>query len=194
MTTANAMKIESRGRVSERTDLTTRTDREVLDACIQKDDAAWRELHRRFDKPMRIEAYKRLGARLVERLPSDYDDDIMGEFWLKLLVREMANLRSFDWEQSNGLYNWFTKLVCQCATDYAGMILDQPQFAPLKDAREVADEGGVLASGREPLRGSLSAHVRRFNARLAARAQQETRQRARDGRKRRRATAKGVRS
>src|SRR6185369_3790180 len=75
MTTANAMKIETGGRATESMDLTTRTDREVLDACIQKDDAAWRELHRRFDKPMRIEAYKRLGARLVARLPSDYDDD-----------------------------------------------------------------------------------------------------------------------
>jgi hypothetical protein len=192
MATANATKFDAPADVTALTDVKEWTDREVLDACIRKDERAWRELHRRYDKPLRAAASKRLGERLVERLPSDFRDDIMGNFWLKVVERDMANLRSFDWEQSSGLFNWFARLVGQCATDYAGMILDQPEYAPVEDAHGVADEGGVLASGREPLRGSLSARARRFNEKLAAKAKEEERQRARDGRKRRRAKAKGA--
>jgi hypothetical protein len=188
MTTANAMKIDAPADASATTDLKDWTDREVLDACIRKDQRAWRELHRRYDAPLRVAAYKRLKP-LVTRLPSDFRDDVMGAFWLKVVERDMAHLRCFNWGAGTALYKWFARLVGQCATDYAGMILDQPDFAPLKDAREVPDDGGVLASGREPLRGSLSARARRWNARMAEKAKDEERMRARQARKRRRAKA-----
>jgi hypothetical protein len=192
MTTANATKFHAPADAGATTDVSRWTDREVLDACIRKDERAWRELHRRYDKPLRAAAYKRLGGSLVERLPSDFRDDIMGEFWLKVLERDMANLRCFDWSEGTALYKWFARLVGQCATDYAGEILDQPEFAPVEDAHGVVDDGGVLASGREPLRGSLSARVRRVNEKLAEETKEEERQRARDGRKRRRGKAKGA--
>ena len=187
MTGAIAMKIQARAAVGTTTDLTGWTDRDLLAACLQRDSRAWRELHRRYDKPLRGTAYKMLGQSLADRLPSDWRNDVMGDFWLKLLEREMAHLRSFDWEKGTALYKWFARLVCQCAVDYAGMILHQPDFAPDEDAHELADEGGLLASGREPLRGSLSARVRRFNAKLAREVKEEARKRARHARKRRRA-------
>ena len=190
MTTANATKFHAPADAGATTDVKEWTHRDVLDACIRKDERAWRELHRRYDESLRAAAYKRLGMSLVERLPSDWRDDIMGDFWLKVLERDMANLRCFDWEEGTALYKWFARLVGQCATDYAGAILDQPDFAPVEDAHGVPDDGGVLASGREPLRGSLSGRARRFNAKLAEEAKEEERKRARDGRKRRRVKAK----
>jgi hypothetical protein len=36
------------------------TDRELLAACIQKDNRAWQELMRRYDGPLRGAVYKRL--------------------------------------------------------------------------------------------------------------------------------------
>jgi hypothetical protein len=189
MSAANAMKIHAPADASTTANVTDCTDRELLAACLRKDDCAWRELHRRYDGPLRGTAYKVLGQSLADRLPSDWRNDVMGDFWLKLIERDMAHLRSFDWDKGTALYKWFARLVWQCAVDYASMILDQPDFAPVEDAHEVADDGGVLASGREPLRGSLSAHVRRFNAKLAEEAKEEERERVRQARKRRRAAS-----
>lgn len=192
MSTANAMKNGAPDNASTTSDPKDWTDRELLDACIRKDDRAWRELHRRYDEPLRGAAYKRLGRSLVERLPSDWRNDVMGDFWLKLLERDMANIRCFDWNKGKALYKWFAKLVSQCAVDYASTILDQPDFAPVEDAHEVADEGGILASGREPIRGSLSAHVRRMNRRAADADKNEQRDRAKAARKRRRSKKAGA--
>ena len=190
MTTAKATKFHALAGVAGTPNAKAWTDREVLDACIRGDERAWRELHRRYDKSLRAAAYKRLGQSLVERLPSDFRDDVMGDFWLKVLERDMADLRCFDWEAGKALYKWLARLVGQCATDYAGTILDEPEYAPVEDSHGVPDDGGVLASGREPLRGSLSLYARRFNAKLAKEAKEEERKRARDGRKRRRTKGK----
>jgi len=186
MTTANAMKIQAPADASTPTDVKDWTDHELLDACIRNDRRAWPELHRRYDGSLRGTAYKKLGQSLVARLPSDWRNDVMGDFWLKVIERDMAHLRSFDWNKGTALYKWFARLVCQCAVDYAATVLDQPEFAPVEDAHEVADEGGVLASGREPLRGSLSARARRFNAKLAEEAKDLQRDRVKQARKRRR--------
>jgi hypothetical protein len=148
------------------TDIKKWTDREVLDACIANNQRAWRELLRRYDGPLRGAVYKRL-HHLEGRIPSDYRDDVMGAFWLKVVDRNMGALRSFDWNEGKALYKWFAKLVNQCATEYATMMLDHMDYAPIENAHEVPDEGGVLASGREPIRGSLSAYVRREKAKRA---------------------------
>lgn len=186
MTTANPMKV-----VAATTEIKAWSDREVLDACIAKDQRAWRELVRRFDDPLRGVAYKSL-EHLIECLPSDFKDDVMGAFWLKVVDNDMGALRSFDWNEGEGLYYWFSKIVAQRAMQYAAMVLNQPDFAPIEDAYEVPDDGGVLMSGRKPIRGSLSAYVRREKAKQARAVKREDRQRRQkargDRRRRKRAT------
>jgi hypothetical protein len=142
------------------------TDREVLDACIRKDNRAWQELMRRYDGPLRGVVYKQL-AHCEKRLPSDFRSDIMGAFYLKLIERDMSALRCFDWDKGKALFKWFAFIVAQCATDYLIDTLGRPEYEPIEAALEVADEGGVLRSGRPRLRGSLSARVRKEKAREA---------------------------
>ena len=88
------------------------TDQQLLDACIAKGERAWRELVRRYDGPLRGAVYDRL-KHMEKRLPSDYKDDVMGAFWLKVVDRDMGALRSFDWNEGEGLYYWFVKIVRQ---------------------------------------------------------------------------------
>jgi hypothetical protein len=190
MSAAIAIQIRPQAGAGAITDVKALTDRELLSACIGNEPRAWRELHRRYDASLRGTAYKNLGQGLVDRLPSDWRDDVMGDFWLKLVERDMAPLRSFDWEKGTAIYKWFARLVCQCAFDYAGNILDQPEFVPVSDAYGVPDEGGVLASGRERMRGSLSARVRRMNAQEARDEKAQARKRVYQARKRRRSAAK----
>jgi hypothetical protein len=164
------------------------TDRAVLDACIGPDNRAWRELVRRYDAPLRAAVYKRLRP-FLDHLPSDFRDDVMGAFWLKVIDNNMGALRSFNWSAGTALYNWFARIVGQCAIDYVRIELDRPKFVPLAKAHGVADEGGVLATDREPFRGSLSARVRRFNEQVARAEKKEERKALRRRRAKRRAAA-----
>lgn len=167
-------------------ELSTWSDREVWSACARAHRAAWRELVERYDRPLRGVAYNQL-AKHVDQLASDFCDDILGAFWLRLVERDMAALRSFDWNRSSGFFNWCATLVIQCAIDYRRTELDRRwQGSPSEDARAVADDGGVLTSGRKRLRGSLSERARRLNDRAARQAKMEERQRRRASRARRR--------
>ncbi len=141
-------------------------DHELLDACIANDQAAWRELVRRYDKSLRGVVYATLQP-YRKKLASDYRDDVMGAFWLKLVDNDKRAIRCFDWNAGKALFNWFSFLVSQCAIDYVRIELDRPAFVPVEDAHEVADGGGVLATDQRPYRGSLSARVRRANEQIA---------------------------
>jgi hypothetical protein len=163
------------------------TDRELLTACLQNDNRAWQELMRQYDGPLRGVVYKRL-LHSLDRLPSDYRDDVMGAFYLKLIERNMSALRSFNWEKGTALFKWLSFIVVQCAVDYLREALATPEFEPLTSALEVAEEGGVLMSGRGRMTGSLSGRVLAEKARAAAvdaaRAKTERRRTRRAARKR----------
>lgn len=162
-------------------------DRELLTACLQNDNRAWQELMRRYDGPLRGVVYKRL-LHSLERLPSDYRDDVMGAFYLKLVERNMSALRSFNWEKGTAIFKWLSFIVVQCAVDYLRTALDNPEYEPLTSALEVPEEGGVLMSGRGRMRGSLSERVRKEKARVdacaATHAKNERRRTRRAARKR----------
>ena len=167
------------------------TDRELLAACIQKDNRAWQELIRRYDDSLRGAVYKQL-ASCIDRLPSDHRDDIMGAFYLKLVDHDMRALRCFDWQKGSALFKWFAFVVAQCATDYLIDVLGRPEYEPLDAALEVPEEGGVLRSGRGRFRGSLSERVRKEKAREAEAEEKRLREEKRPCR--RRAKARRMRS
>jgi hypothetical protein len=159
------------------------TDRDLLDACLRKGNDAWKELMRRYDDSLRGVVYKQL-APIAERLPSDHRDDIMGAFYLKLVDRDMSALRCFDWEKGSALFSWLCFLVAQCATDYVADAFGRGTAEPVEAALDLADEGGVLRSGRKRMRGSLSARVRRQKARNAAAAKKRIAEEQRPSRRR----------
>jgi len=165
------------------------TDRELLAACIQKDNGAWIELMRRYDSSLRGVVYKQL-ASCIDRLPSDHRDDIMGAFYLKLVDHDMHALRCFDFEKGKALFKWFAFVIAQCATDYLVDALGRPEYEPLDAAVEVPEEGGVLRSGRGRLRGSLSERVRKEKAREAAAEEKRLREEQRPCRRRAKARRK----
>src|SRR5262249_4387795 len=136
MTTA---KVNRRAADSAAIEIKGWSDRALLDACIRKDERAWEELQRRYDDSLRGAAYKMLQP-WHKSIPSDFRDDILGAFYLKLVENDMAAVRSFDWEKGAALFKWFAFLVAQSAIGYLGTELDHAsEYAPLADGLEVAD-------------------------------------------------------
>jgi DNA-directed RNA polymerase specialized sigma24 family protein len=149
-------------------------DRELCESCLRRDERAWREFMRRFDGSLRGVVYKRL-RRSEKRLPNDFKDDVMGDFYVRLTSNDLGPLRSFDWSKGSAFFSWLAFLATQCAVDYLRAALNQPVFVALTEALEVPDEGGVLMGGYGGPRGSLSAKVRQRRRRAAVKAAKQRR-------------------
>src|SRR4051812_41496524 len=83
----------------------TFTDQELFEACIARDERAWAEMMTRYDRPLRAVVYKQLESWL-KAMPSDFRDDVMGAFYLKLVDHNMAALRCFDWSKGTASFKW----------------------------------------------------------------------------------------
>ena len=159
------------------------TDQEVLDGCLRRDEGAWRELMRRFDRSLRVVIFK-IMRKDLKSIPSDFRDDIMGDFYVRILQEDMTRLRCFDWSKGSALFSWLALIVGQCASEYRDALFSRPQFTKLKTALDVPDEGGVLMSGYKGPEGSLHDHVARMNRKQARDEAKEARKERRNARAR----------
>ena len=141
----------------------------LLESVLRGVNSAWTELLRRYDAQLRAAAW--LATKHVRaRLPEDYRDDVMAELYLRLVESDMRRLRVFDWSRGGTLVSWLCFLARQAGIDYVRNALATPEGAPIGfEALRVTEGSCVLASGAAPLRGSLSAWVRRKRERDARR-------------------------
>ncbi|MBC7174465.1 MAG: sigma-70 family RNA polymerase sigma factor [Polyangiaceae bacterium] len=115
------------------------TDRELLARMLERDEVAWREFHRRYDRLL-YRCIHKVTDRFRSVLGSDDVAEIYAQLLLNLTARDMHRLRAFRPEQGNKLGTWIGMLATNTAWDYLRSISRRPSCAELTDAHALQDE------------------------------------------------------
>ena len=112
------------------------TDATLLDRMLDRDGAAWREFHRRFDRLV-YRCIQKVTNRFPSSLGSDDVREIYAQFLLALSARDMHKLRSFDPARGNKLSTWVGLLATNAAWDFLRTVARQPAQTDLAALDEV---------------------------------------------------------
>src|SRR5438046_261935 len=99
-------------------------EQELLDAVLQRDERAWRELVARFDPPLR--EVVRAASAGIQPLTDTQIDDVIGDFWLRLVQDDCRLLRAFNPGRRASLLTWLTFHVAHVAHDHMHRIRTEP--------------------------------------------------------------------
>lgn len=122
-------------------------DTDLLRLVIGDDSAAWRELVRRFDGPLRVVVNDIIPA--ARGRPAADVDDVMGAFWLRMIEDDKRWLRAFNPAHGGSLLNWLTLHVSQVAHDRAREVRrDRKRMVPLDEARQLPTQALPVAAYR----------------------------------------------
>jgi excisionase family DNA binding protein len=116
-------------------DPTRLDDDALLVRVLERDEHAWRELERRFSGQLRDAAL----AATDPQLEDQEIDDVIADFWLRLIERDMQRLRSYDARRRTPLATWLALRVSQVAYERARRHCAAPNIVPLQDIADVAD-------------------------------------------------------
>ena len=125
------------------------SDAGLVANVVGGDQAAWREMMRRYDRPLR-EALA--DASLGPILDEADVDDVMGEFWLSLIEAEMRRLRAFNPARGAALLSWLTIQLIQDLRKREQKRSAEPDTISI-------DEVDEIARTRRPLRPSTMMRV-----------------------------------
>ena len=103
--------------MTQPTNETTQTDRELITRLLRGDAAGWREFQVRFDRLVRRQV-ERVCRGFARALGSDEMEEIRAEFYLSLVDREMRKLRLFDPTRGLKLSSWVALLAGNAARDF----------------------------------------------------------------------------
>lgn len=110
---------------------------DLVAALLRREDAAWREMIRRYDQVLRHEARKSVKGAVRQVLASDWLDDVIADLHLELLENDMRKIRIWaDGPKVARFGSWLGMLVRQAAIDHARRaardlrLKDAPTFAP----------------------------------------------------------------
>lgn len=117
------------------------TDRELLARMLERDEIAWREFHRRYDRLV-FRCIHKVTDRFRSILGSDDVAEIYAQLLLNLTFRDMHRLRAFRPEQGNKLGTWIGMLATNTAWDYLRSVSRRPSCAELSEAHAVDDQRG----------------------------------------------------
>lgn len=109
-------------------------ERDLLPRVLQRDDAAWRELVRRFSGDLRATVAATSDDALTEQDVSD----VLGDFWLRLLEDDMKRLRAFDSTRGVPLATWLCVRAGQLAFERWVRRRAEPEMVPIAHARSIA--------------------------------------------------------
>ena len=114
----------------------TWTDELLLERMLDRNGAAWREFHRRFDRLI-YRCIHKVTGRFTSVLSSEDVREIYAMLLMNLTARDMHKLRSFEPERGNKLSSWIGLLATNTAWDYLRSVARQPQCTQLTDAEEM---------------------------------------------------------
>ena len=117
------------------------SDEELLGRMLAREEHAWREFHRRFDRLV-YRCIHKVTSRFPSSVGSDDVREIFAQFLFSLTAREMHKLRTFAPERGNKLSSWIGLLATNAAWDFLRTIARQPQQAELDEADEIRGEDG----------------------------------------------------
>ena len=143
-----------------------------MTAVLARDEAAWRELFRRFG-PLLAHGVRRAAARAGGRLYHEEVEEILAEVRWSLLQNDLRKLRAWDPRRGARLGTWLGFLAMHAAFDHLRAQSRRPRTQPLEDLPEApAPEPSALdrlleSESQAWLRdrlATLSAQDRRFVA------------------------------
>jgi DNA-directed RNA polymerase specialized sigma24 family protein len=141
----------------------------LLRAALDRDDRAWREIVRSFESPMRDIVHETTAALCP--LTEAEIDDLLADFWVRLVADDMRWLRAFDPSRGATLRTWLTFQVTHVAQEHIRKLRrDRKRFIPLDEAALELERHATEAF-MCPVEGvSLSPDEKRHLARILGRA------------------------
>lgn len=115
------------------------TDRELLARLLDRNEVAWREFHRRYDRLV-FKCIHKVTNRFHGVLCQDDLDDIYGQFLLNLTTRDMRRLRAFQPELGNKLGTWIGLLATNTAWDHLRRVSRRPYMSELSEADQLESD------------------------------------------------------
>jgi RNA polymerase sigma-70 factor (ECF subfamily) len=112
------------------------TERDLLDRMLDRDESAWREFHRRYDRLI-YRCIHKVTNRFTNVVSSEDVREIYAMLLMSLTARDMHKLRCFEAERGNKLSSWVGLLATNAAWDYLRTIARQPQTTQLAEAADV---------------------------------------------------------
>jgi len=112
------------------------TDEDLLSRMLSRQEVAWKEFHRRFDRLV-YRCIHKVTCRFPGSIGSDDVREIYAQFLFGLSARDMHKLRSFDADRGNKLSSWIGLLATNTAWDFLRAVARQPQQTELSDAEEL---------------------------------------------------------
>jgi excisionase family DNA binding protein len=106
-------------------------------AAIDGGKRTWRTFVRHYDPLLRDVV--RHASEPIRPLTEDEVDEVLGEFWLKLVEDDFRMLRAFNPTRGAALLTWLTFHVSRIAHDRLRASSEEPELVPLHYARNVAD-------------------------------------------------------
>ncbi len=112
------------------------SDRDLVAKMLERDNLAWREFHRRFDRLI-YRCIHKVTCRFSSVISSEDVREIYAMLLVGLTSRDMHKLRTFEPERGSKLSSWIGLLATNAAWDYLRGISRQPQCAQLAEAEEI---------------------------------------------------------
>jgi excisionase family DNA binding protein len=119
-----------------RVDARSRVDSDLVRLTLAGDQAAWREIMRRYDTPLHQAIFD---AALEPTINPAEVDDLMSEFWLSLVESDMRKLRAFNPSRGAALLSWLTIQLVQALREHERRRAAEPEMVPLDEVRRHAD-------------------------------------------------------
>ena len=134
----------SHAEASPRADVRALDDAELVRATLAKEQAAWRELMRRYAGVLLAAAHD------IDAGLSDADaDDVVANLWLSLIERDMHQLRAFDPSRGAALLSWLTIRLYQLIYERQRRREAEPQTVPLVEATKIPAAQPLSRAGLE---------------------------------------------
>jgi len=107
----------------------------LLRRALAREDRAWKDLVRRFDEPLR-NAVRDL-TEAIDPLSDEQLDDLLGEFWLRIVEDDLRRLRLFRGSTDDSLRAFLTMHVTQLAREHLELAEEEPPLVSLKEAKRI---------------------------------------------------------
>jgi excisionase family DNA binding protein len=111
-------------------------ERALLEAVLRGSEDGWREFVRRFSDPLR--ALVRESTDAIHPMSQAEIEDVLGDFWVRLVDADMRCLRRFR-GGSASILAFLGFQVLEVAHEHVRRLRDEPPTAPLRAARNVVD-------------------------------------------------------
>lgn len=116
----------------------TLTDTEILDRMLARDEDAWVEFHRRFDRLIWSSIHK-VAVRFGAVFSPEDAREVYAVFFASLWSNDMHKLRTFDPARGNKLGTWLSMLVTHGTYDHLRSFARHPTWEPLSAAEDIPD-------------------------------------------------------